>query len=130
MMKFNTIILLFISLPCLADQCPTVEQVRERNISRDYDWSVSEDVTLDMLLAVSELNKVELNNHGEFVACHYTSDGLPVRLDGAPPEPNCRISKLAGDWLPGKGGALDCTENEPDQCQFQIECYESGLDSQ
>ncbi|MCG8325801.1 MAG: hypothetical protein MI673_09805 [Thiotrichales bacterium] len=109
-----------------ADQCPTPDQVRDRSITRGYDWSVSEDVTLDMLLEVSELRKVELHNHGEFVACHYRSQQLSVRMDGASFDPNCLVAKLSEEWLPLPGGTLGCTETDPADCHFQIECFDTA----
>ncbi|MDX1519586.1 MAG: hypothetical protein R3318_05640 [Gammaproteobacteria bacterium] len=123
-MKIHLIIgLLFTcSLPVQADQCPTPAEVRERTITRDYDWSVGEDVTLDMLLEVSELRKVELNNHGEFVACHYLSRQLPVRMDGAAPGPGCYVDKSSSEWLSLPGGTLSCTETELNNCRFTIVC--------
>lgn len=106
-----------------ADQCPSPEQVRERNISRDYEWSVAETVTLPMLLEVSELREVSLQNHGEFVSCHYLSGQLPVRLDGAAPGSGCLVTKSSGTWIPLPGGELNCNESEPADCQFAIECF-------
>ena len=77
-MRFHPLLLLLIvHNVTFADRCPTPEQVRERNINRDYEWSVDETVTLDMLLMVSELREVSLQNHGEFVSCHYLSEQLP-----------------------------------------------------
>lgn len=121
---FLSVIVLCFASGTRADQCPTPEQIRERNISRDYDWSVSEDVTLDMLLEISTLNKVSVHNHGEFVACYYQSQQLPVRMDGTALAPNCFVTNLSGEWLPLPGGTLSCNESEPDQCRFRIECFE------
>jgi len=108
----------------LADQCPTPDQIKERSISRDYDWSVSEDVTLDMLLEISTLNKVSVHNHGEFVACHYQSQQLPVRMDGTAVAPNCFVTNISSEWLSLPGGTLSCTEADLMNCRFQIECTE------
>jgi hypothetical protein len=108
-----------------ADQCPSAEQVRERNISRDYEWSVAETVTLPMLLEVSELREVSLQNHGEFVSCHYLSDQLPVRMDGAAPDPGCLVTRASGTWISLPGGTLKCNEEKHDQCHFSIQCYDT-----
>ncbi len=110
----------------IADTCPTPEQVYKREVPRSYDWSVSEDVTLTMLLEVSVLKNVEIYNHGEFVACHYVSDQLPVRMDAAVSEPNCLVQKQSGQWLPLPGGVTRCTEQDLSLCQFQIRCYEQN----
>ena len=128
--RFIPVLLVMWVMPCplvLADQCPTPEQVREREISRDYDWSVGETVTLDMLLEITELQKVSLNNHGEFISCHYLSGQLPVRMDGAALKPNCFVYRLSEEWIPMPGGVLSCNEAEPVNCRFQIRCFESNL---
>lgn len=113
------------SLAVFADQCPSAEQVRERNISRDYDWSVDETVTLDMLLTVSGLREVSLQNHGEFVSCYYLSGQLPVRMDGTAPDPGCLVTRASGTWISLPGGTLKCNEEEHDQCHFSIQCYDT-----
>ncbi len=115
--------MILMSSAAWADRCPTPQEVSKRGISRDYDWAVSEDVTLDMLLEVSELHKVSLHNHGEFVSCHYYSRQLPVRMDGAAPARHCLIGQASGEWLSLPGGELGCLEKTPEKCQFYIECH-------
>ena len=123
---FAGIISLFFQPLSLADQCPTPEQVRERSISRAYDWSVGEDVTLDMLLEISGLDKVSLQNHGEFVSCHYYSAQIPVRMDGVATADNCLVTEASGEWFPLPDGTLVCNEIDPENCQFQIECFQES----
>ena len=48
----------------IADSCPTVKDINYRLISRDYEWTVDEGVTLDELLSVKELIAVSIENEG------------------------------------------------------------------
>ena len=62
-----------------ADHCPSPETIKERKISRDYEWTIDERRTLDDVLAVEKLYSVRIKNQGEFIACYYS--GLPYRSD-------------------------------------------------
>ena len=47
-----------------AERCATPDEVRDRLISPDYEWSVSEDVSLNGVLSVTKLYAVTIENYG------------------------------------------------------------------
>ncbi|NIQ17085.1 MAG: hypothetical protein GTO02_22685, partial [Candidatus Dadabacteria bacterium] len=68
--------LLFVSMAfftpfVLADSCPSIKDITYRLISKDYEWTVDEGVTLNNLLSVEQLIAVSIENNGEFVSCKY-----------------------------------------------------------
>jgi hypothetical protein len=108
-----------------ADICPTAEEVRDKKISRNYDWAVTENTTLEELLSVKELYSVRIMDYDAYVSCRYTSMKWPVTLDGNPLESTCRIEPDAGEWTSTDSGDLVCREKDVTKCGFKIECRES-----
>lgn len=109
-----------------AGQCPSAEMVKEREISRDYDWSIDERLSLDDLLAVEKLYSVRIKNSGEFVACYYSGSNRLVRLDAAAIENNCVINIKSGEWSEAVNSEQICKEVDLNQCLFEIQCESSG----
>ncbi len=125
--KFNLIcllcLLIFSSL-VNADQCPSVETVKERNISREYDWSIDERRTLDDVLSVEKLYSVRIKNKGEFIACYYSGSKNLLRLDGAPLKKDCTIDEKSGAWELSKNGEQICNEEDLNLCVYEIHCID------
>ncbi len=123
----------FIYLLCLvmnsgqviADQCPSPEIIKERNISREYDWSIDARRTLDDVLSIEKLYSVRIKNKGEFIACYYSGSKNLVRLDGASLKKECVINKTSGSWDISDKGEQVCKEEDLNLCHYEIECEES-----
>jgi len=105
-----------------ADRCSTAEEVRYRFISKDYEWSVDERMTLENLLDVEKLFAVRIMNRGEFVSCRYRTKRQLINLDGEPKKQKCVIRKSSGQWKSTKSGDLVCQEKDISLCLFDIEC--------
>ena len=126
--KYNLICLVYFyfnSGLAMADQCPSVEIIKERKISRAYDWSIDERRSIDDLLSVKNLYSVRIKNKSEFVACYYSSSKNTIRLDGAVIEKDCLIKKTSGRWETSESGELVCKEEDLSLCQFEIVCEKS-----
>jgi len=108
-----------------ADVCPTAEEVRDKKISRNYDWAVTENTTLKELLSVKELYAVRIMDYDAYVSCRYTTIKWPVTLDGSPLKSTCKIEPDAGEWTSTNSGDLVCREKEVTECGFRMECSES-----
>lgn len=106
----------------MADQCPTAEIVKERKISREYEWSIDERRSLKDVLTVEKLYSVRIKNRGEFVACYYTGNNRLLRLDGAPIEDNCIINKKSDGWIESDNGEQVCKESDLSQCIYAMDC--------
>jgi hypothetical protein len=105
-----------------ADRCPAPDEVRERKISMDYEWTVGERVTLENILLVKRLIAVRVINNGEFVLCRYTTERQLVRMYGLPKSEGCVISISSGEWIGINTGESVCQEKDTTQCLFDIEC--------
>ena len=105
-----------------ADRCPTPDEIRERKISQDYEWTVNDKVTLDGLLSVKQLYAVRIKNSGEFVSCNYSADKRLLSLDGLPNKGKCSIVTSVGEWHGTEDDELVCQEKDLSQCQFTFEC--------
>ncbi len=126
--KYNLICLLcFFANPCLvnADQCPSAETVKERNISRDYDWSIDERRTLDDVLSVEKMYSIRIKNKGEFIACYYSGGKNLLRLDGVPLKKDCVVNKKSGNWEVAENGEQICKEEDLKLCVYEIHCKET-----
>lgn len=117
-----TLLLAALAGPVPAATCPTPQEIRARLIPEDYDWSVSENVSLESLLTVSELYGVSIENYGEFVACKYTATGQYVRLDGVPRESGCPLIGISDNWAVNYVGQLVCDDEEFGTCVFDTGC--------
>lgn len=123
--KFNFICLLcfFInSGPAIADQCPTVEIIKERKISRDYEWTIDERRSLDDVLSVEKLYSVRIKNKGEFIACYYSGSKNLLRLDGTSLKKECVLNKTSGRWEFSENGEQVCKEEDLNLCHYEINC--------
>ncbi|MFT5134882.1 MAG: hypothetical protein ACI9SC_003364 [Gammaproteobacteria bacterium] len=105
-----------------SERCATPEEVRERLISADYEWSVNEEVSLDGLLAVKNLYAVTIENYGEFVACKYEGAQEYIRLDGASKKSKCPIQATSDNWFISEGGQVVCDEDDNALCRFDSIC--------
>ncbi len=110
----------------IADQCPSPDIIKERNVSRDYDWSIDERRTLDDLLSIEKLYSVRIKNKGEFIACYYSGSKNLIRLDGASHRKECGIIKTSGSWHVSDKGEQVCKEEDLNLCHYAIECEESS----
>lgn len=109
----------------IADQCPSIEFIKERKISRAYDWSIDERRSIDDLLSVNKLYSVRIKNKGEFVACYYSASKTTLRLDGAANKEDCLINKTSGLWEISESGELVCKEDDLNLCLYEIVCEKS-----
>ncbi len=102
--------------------CPSIELIKSRKISKDFDWTVSDKTTLKQVLNVSELIDVSIENHGEFIGCIYKSDNEMVRLDAKPITVDCLVITSSLNWLMNENGQSVCNENNKMQCKFEVSC--------
>ena len=105
-----------------AERCATPQEVKDRLISPDYEWSVNEEVSLDGLLSVQHLYAVSIENYGEFVACKYEAPQQYIRLDGAPKEGSCPVQALSDNWFVSEHGRTVCEEEDLTLCRFDFGC--------
>lgn len=105
-----------------AERCATPDEVRDRNISPDYEWSVNESVTLEGILSVRRLYAVTIENYGEFVACKYEANQQYIRLDGAPKNNKCPIQVISDNWFASASGQTVCEESDITLCRFGPSC--------
>ena len=104
-----------------AESCPSPEQIRERQISRDFEWTVDEDTSLDDMLSVTRLIAISVENQLEYVSCKYKNNSKFIKLDGKASRENCSISISSGTWLTN-GKRRICDEKELGKCLFDIDC--------
>ena len=105
-----------------ADGCPTPDEVRERKISRDYEWTVDERTSLENILSVNRLIAVRIVSKGEFVSCRYSTGDQLFSMDGLPHSVECMITISSGVWVRTTTGVSVCQEKDTAQCLFDIEC--------
>lgn len=106
----------------MADQCPSPEVIKERKISRDYEWTIDERRTLDDVLAVEKLYSARIKNQGEFIACYYSGGKQLLRLDGKPEKKDCWVAESNGKWNTIGEVETVCGEHDITLCQFNIKC--------
>ncbi len=109
-----------------ADQCPSVQIIKERNISRDYEWTIDERRSLEDVLSVKKLYSVRIKKKGEFIACHYSGENNLLRLDGKPIGTNCRVQKESSNWKMSENGEYVCKEEDINLCIYEIHCEEEN----
>jgi len=106
-----------------ADSCPSADQVHSRKISRDYEWTVDEGITLKDILSVTRLRAVAVQNAGEFIICGYDrGKGKHLNLYAKPKGNLCVVTRAGGKWHKSDAGDLSCREDDPEQCRFQFNC--------
>ena len=127
--RFQTFIKTFICLTCVlithgvyADICPSVTEIKYRLISRDYEWTVDEGVTLDDVITVEKLFAVSIENNGEFVSCKYKKGDEFLKLDGLPVKKKCLLTNSSGDWFTTGTNRLVCNEKDFTLCVFETDC--------
>ncbi len=122
--KYNLICLLCLcvnSTIVIADRCPSAETVKERKISREYEWTIDERRSLEDVLSVEKLYSVRIKNKGEFVACYYTGKNL-LRLDAKAIKEGCLISVVSGSWKSSGNGEQICDGDDLNLCLYEINC--------
>lgn len=127
LIKYQYLYFLFLSInPSLliADQCPTPEKIKERNISREYDWTINERRTLEDLLSVKKLYSVRINNEAEYIACYYSGNRILLRLDGKPLKQPCSVKEISGRWELTENDEQICIEDDLDKCEYVMKCDE------
>ncbi|MEM6998576.1 MAG: hypothetical protein AAF419_01900 [Pseudomonadota bacterium] len=107
-----------------ADQCPTVDMIKERKISREYEWWIEERRSLEEILSVQKLYSVRIKEKGKFVSCHYQADKLLIAMEAAPIKAHCTVTQYKGDWKNVNEIETVCTETDPFACLFAIYCDE------
>ncbi|HIF50769.1 MAG TPA: hypothetical protein EYQ42_04445 [Thiotrichaceae bacterium] len=127
MIKKNTIFYVLFLLPAninyvFADQCPTAEIIKERKISRDYEWTIDERRSLNDVLSVEKLYSVRIKNKGEFIACYYSGSKKLLRLDGIYFDKECLLNKKSGNWVVSESGEQICREEDLSLCLYEINC--------
>lgn len=105
-----------------AERCATPDEVRDRLISPDYEWSVNEEVTLETLLSVRLLYQVTIENYGEFVSCKYEANQQFIRLDGVPKLSKCPVRVISDNWFISASGQTVCDEDDNTLCRFESAC--------
>ncbi len=116
------IILSIIPSFLLADQCPTPEKIKERNISREYDWTINERRTLKDVLSVEKLYSVRINNKAEYIACYYSGSRSLLRLDGKPLKQPCSVKEISGRWKLTENDEQICLEDDLGKCEYDMKC--------
>ena len=106
----------------LAERCATPQEVRARLVSPDYEWSVSEEASLDDILAVEKLYGASIENYGEFIACKYEAPQKYIRLDGVPKDGSCPIQAASDNWFSSEAGKSVCEEDDVTLCRFSFAC--------
>ena len=112
----------FVAHNVFADNCPSVKEITYRLISKDYEWTVDEGVTLDGLLSVKELFAVSIENNGEFISCKYKNDEKFLKLDGLPAKEKCPLINSSGSWFTTGTNRLVCDEEDLALCLFDKNC--------
>lgn len=110
----------------IAAQCPGPEIIKQRKISRDYDWTIDERRSLEDVLSVKKLYSVRIKNKGEFIACYYSDTKSLLRLDGSSLKKECVINKKSGSWIFSENGEQVCKEEDLNLCVYEIHCDESS----
>ncbi len=105
-----------------AERCATPQEVKERLISPEYDWSVSEGVSLEEILSVDKLYAASIENYGEFVACSYEAAQKYIRMDGVPKDGSCAIQTASDNWFSSEAGKSVCEEEDVTLCRFSHGC--------
>ena len=126
-LKVSGIFFLYVVLvipAAYADRCPTPDEIRERTILKDYDWTVDERTSLENILSVKKSIAVRIMKNGEFVSCRYTTERQLVRLDGLPAKEKCVITVSSGEWINTTTGESVCQEEDTMQCLFEMECQD------
>jgi hypothetical protein len=112
----------FIASSVHAERCATPDEVKNRMVSPDYEWSVSEGVTLEGILSVRQLYAVTIENYGEFITCKYEASQQYIRLDGAAKNSKCPIQTISDNWFVNEGGQTVCGETDFTLCRFEPSC--------
>ncbi len=102
--------------------CPQAEDVRNKTISQEFDWTTSEDVSLHSILNVHQLHSVSIENYGEFLACSYDSETIQLRLDGKPIKVGCTLKPQSEPWSNSEPGQYVCLEKNKAACLVLLDC--------
>ena len=102
--------------------CPLINQVKNREISQDFEWTVAEDVTLHSILNVESIDSVSILNHGEFIRCTYLSEGIEVNLDAKNVKPACVFVSDEKSWIHLEKSNAECFLENKQECSASIVC--------
>ena len=116
--------MLLLSLAAFADQCPTIDMIKERKISREYEWWIDERRSLEDILSVQKLYSVRIKEKGKYVSCNYKADNLLIAMEAAPIKEHCTVIQYKGDWQTINENEMVCTETDPYACLYAIYCDE------
>lgn len=119
-----SVMLLVYSGLLFAEQCPTPDKIKARNISREYDWTINERRTLEDVLSVEKLYSVRIKNKAEYIACSYSGGRGLLRLDGKPLKQSCLVAEISGRWKSIENGEQICVEEDLGKCEYAIKCEE------
>ena len=119
--------LLAICLLCMhtesrGDSCPSPEMIIKRDLSKQYEWTVDENTSLQDLLSVKQFQEARIMDHGLFVSCFYTSEKGTVRLDAAPVKGECSLTLHDDQWIKTDAAQDVCTDTIAGNCGFTYTC--------
>lgn len=117
-------ILVLISSYTLAETCPAPSEIKARDISKNYDWSVEESITLEELVNVEALFGVRIKNKNQYIACYYRGKEKVIRLDGLPLGKNCRVYHESTNWQVTEKHEWFCNAEDKYQCIYEKKCSE------
>lgn len=102
--------------------CPAVQSIKDRTISKEFDWTVSEETSLESVLNVSELLSVTIENHGQFLRCTYNSSDVEVNMDAKPITVDCLIVPSSQNWINHDNGRSVCNDVVKGRCEIETSC--------
>lgn len=98
--------------------------IKERNISREYEWWIDERRNLEEILSVQKLFSVRIKEKGKFVSCHYAADNLLIAMEAMPKKQGCSVIQYKGEWQNVNEDETVCIESDPFACQYATYCDE------
>lgn len=124
MKKLIFIFLVLLSNVSFAETCPAPSEIKARDISKEYDWSVDESITLEQLVNVEALFGVRIKNKNEYIACYYRGKDKVIRLDGLPLGKDCRVFHESTNWKVTEKHEWYCDAEDKYQCVYAKTCSE------
>ena len=125
--QLTIFILLLAGLLCrsvYADQCPSPEIIKDRKITRQYEWYIDERRTLEDVLSVERLYSVRIRKQGELVTCYYSTKERLLEMDAKPIREGCEVIERSGGWQVINEQEKVCMEQNPYNCHYAIYCDE------
>ena len=119
------ILLLCINPESRGDSCPSPDKIRQRDLPKQYEWTVDDKTSLKDLLSAQKLYSVRIMDNGLYVSCHYTTAKWPIKLDVAPAQGECTFSHQKGEWKSTPSGQDVCMEKNAGNCGFIYTCKQA-----